>query len=167
MRQFTGRRSQHCRLHSTRFDPRSLAADRALCPVRPLLPAATAVSACRAAMLPCSCGMWAVCWLRCAWLVHTRIAPRPHNLEPGTRPGGGRLRWDRNRVPGLPYAIYSPFSVGGGRGGHGYLGTRAPEYPGYHTLCLLPYLRLSGGVVRRTRVPYTICFSCGFGSAAW
>ena len=80
--------------------------------------------------------------------VCSRVAPRPQSLEPGTRPGGGRLRRNRNRVPGSRQ-------------------TRVPGYPGYHTL-FAPLLAFQRRRMRRTRVSgypgtrvtgllYTIC----------
>ena len=77
----------------------------------------------------------------------TTVAPRPRNLKPGTRPGGGCLRRNRNgnrlpgprltQVPGYPGydGLFAPLLAFQRRRMRRVSRLdRVPEYPGYHTL---------------------------------
>ena len=98
----------------------------------------------------------------CSWSLLRKVAPRPQNLEPSTRPGGGLFRRNRNRasgsqqtrVPGYPgtrvtiHYLTTLLAFGRRR----VWRTRVSGYRNSHTL-FAPLFRLSGGVVGRTRVP--------------
>ena len=108
--QCSKRRNQHCRLHSTRCIPCNLAAHSALCHVRQLLPAATAVLLCAALLqvLLCCCEMWTACWLwvvcwMCrVWRTYPNIKKGfPYKYE-GSIGVGDR---GKNRV-GFPVSVY-------------------------------------------------------------
>ena len=76
--------------------------------------------------------------------IRVRVATRPRNLEPSSRPGGGRLRRDRNRVSGYPctrdyHTLFAPLLAFQrrrmrGKRASGYPGTRVPGLP--YTICV-------------------------------